>query len=62
MPSCLRLIPGLLEDVIALAPATLAPSTMFIAAISLSDWIKIPPASGILFAIYSVNSFCGVIG
>jgi len=37
MPSCLRLIPGPLEDVMARAPATLAPRTILMAAISLSD-------------------------
>ncbi len=62
MPSCLRLIPGLLDEVIARAPATLAPRTILMAAISLSDWIKTPPVSGTRFAIYSVSSFCGVMG
>ncbi len=63
MPSCLRLIPGLLDDVMARAPATLAPRTMLIAAISLSDWMNTPPGtSGSLRAMYSPSSFCGVIG
>ena len=32
------------------------------AAISLSDWMKTPPAPGIRLAMYSVISFCGVMG
>ena len=32
------------------------------AAISLSDWMKTPPASVMRFAMYSVSSFCGVMG
>ena len=44
MPSCFRLIPGLEEEVIARAPATDAPNTIFIAANSLSDCINILPS------------------
>jgi len=62
MPSCLRLMPGPLEDVIARAPAAAAPSTMLMAAISLSDWMNTPPAAGRRRAMYSVISFCGVMG
>jgi hypothetical protein len=36
IPSCLRLIPGPEEEVIALPPAILAPITIWIEAISLS--------------------------
>jgi hypothetical protein len=36
IPSCLRLIPGLEEEVITLPPAMLAPMTIWIEAISLS--------------------------
>ena len=32
------------------------------AAISLSDWMKTPPASGMRRAMYSVISFWGVMG
>ena len=46
MPSCLRLMPGPLDDVMARAPAAEAPSTMLMAAISLSDWMKTPPDAG----------------
>ena len=62
MPSCLRLMPGPLDDVMARAPAAAAPSTMLMAAISLSDWMKTPPAPGMRRAMYSVISFCGVMG
>ena len=62
MPSCLRLMPGPLDDVMARAPAADAPSTMLMAAISLSDWMKTPPAPGMRLAMYSVISFCGVMG
>ena len=63
MPSCLRLIPGLEEEVIALPPAMLAPITMLMAAISLSAWMKTPPSSfESLSAMYSGNSFWGVMG
>jgi hypothetical protein len=63
IPSCLRLIPGLEEEVIARTPTMLAPYTMFMAAISLSAWTK---AQSFFLArcaaIYSINSFCGVMG
>jgi hypothetical protein len=36
IPSCLRLIPGLEDEVIVLTPARLAPYTIFMAEISLS--------------------------
>jgi len=63
MPSCLRLIPGLDEEVMALLPVMLAPITMLIAASSLSAWMKTPPSiSESLDAMYSVSSFWGVIG
>ena len=45
MPSCLRLMPGPLDEVMARAPAAEAPSTMLMAAISLSDWMNTPPDS-----------------
>jgi hypothetical protein len=63
MPSCLRLIPGPEEEVIALPPAMLAPMTIWTEAISLSAWIKTPPSSfGSLSDIYSGISFWGVMG
>jgi hypothetical protein len=55
-------MPGLEDEVIALAPATEAPKTIFIAASSDSACTKTPPACGILFDMYAVSSFCGVIG
>ena len=55
-------MPGLLDEVIARAPATEAPSTMLMAAISLSDWMKTPPVSPMRLAMYSVSSFWGVMG
>jgi hypothetical protein len=58
MPSCLRLIPGPEEEVIALPPAILAPMTIWIEAISLSAWMKTPPSSfESLPDIYSGTSF-----
>jgi hypothetical protein len=63
IPSCLRLIPGLEEEVIALPPAMLAPMTIWIEAISLSAWMNTPPSNlESLSDIYSGTSFCGVIG
>ena len=63
IPSCLRLMPGLDDDVIALAPVTLAPSTMLMAAISLSAWMNVHPGlRPRLAAMYSVSSVCGVMG
>ena len=46
----------------ARAPAAEAPSTMLMAAISLSDWMNTPPDSGMRLAMCSVSSFCGVMG
>ena len=55
--------PGLDELVMTLAPAIEAPISIFMAAISLSACIKMPSSSlAIAPAIYSVNSFCGVMG
>ena len=49
--------------VMALAPAMEAPMTILTAASSLSAWIKIPSSSlAMALAMYSVNSFCGVMG
>jgi len=63
MPSCFREIPGLEDDVMARAPAAEAPSTILMAAISLSAWMKVPPlARRMLSAMYSVSSFWGVMG
>jgi len=63
IPSCLREMPGLDEDVMARAPAALAPSTMLTAAISLSAWMKVPPSAWrMCSAMYSVSSFWGVMG
>ena len=45
-----------------LAPEAEAPSTMLIAAISLSAWSESPPRLGIFFAMYSESSVCGVMG
>ena len=56
-------MPGLLDEVMARAPATDAPSTMLMAAISLSAWMKLAPGtSAIRFAMYSMSSFWGVMG
>ena len=49
MPSVLRDIPGDDELVIALTPADAAPSTIFIAATSLSACKKVPPSFGSFF-------------
>jgi hypothetical protein len=63
MPSCLRLIPGPEEEVIALPPAMLAPMTIWIEATSLSAWMNTPPSRlESLSDIYSGISFWGVIG
>jgi hypothetical protein len=63
IPSCLRLIPGLEEEVITLTPAMLAPMTIWIEATSLSAWINTPPSNlESLSDIYSGTSFWGVIG
>ena len=63
IPSCLSEIPGLDEEVMERAPAALAPVTMWMAAISLSDWMKTPPSTFLRFsAMYSGSSFCGVMG
>jgi len=63
IPSCLREIPGLEEEVMARAPAALAPTTMCMAATSLSDWTKTPPSTCRRRSdMYSGISFCGVIG
>jgi hypothetical protein len=55
-------MPGPLEEVMARAPATEAPRTMLIAAISLSDWMNTPSMSAMRLAMYSVSSFWGVMG
>ena len=55
-------MPGEEELVIARMPAAAEPRTMLIAASSLSDWMKIPPTSGIRRDMYSGTSFCGVMG
>ena len=47
MPSVLRLMPGEELDVITRTPAAAAPSTMLIAATSLSACKKTPPSLGI---------------
>ena len=57
MPSCLRLIPGLDEDVITRAPAPAAPYTIFIAATSLSACRNVPPTLGSRADMYSGISF-----
>jgi len=62
IPSCLRLIPGEEELVMALFPAAELPKTMDIAAISLSAWMNTRLLAGMCAAIYAVNSFWGVIG
>jgi hypothetical protein len=63
MPSCLRLIPGPEEEVIALPPAMLAPITIWMEATSLSAWMKTPPSNlESLSDIYSGISFWGVMG
>jgi uncharacterized protein YraI len=45
MASCFKLIPGLEEEVIARMPVMLAPITIFMAAISLSAWMKMASSS-----------------
>ena len=55
-------MPGEEDEVIARTPAAAAPSTMFIAATSLSACRQSPPACGRRFAMYSETSDCGVIG
>ena len=63
IPSCLREIPGLEDEVMERAPAALAPATMWMAAISLSDWMKTPPSTLRRCSdMYSGISFCGVMG
>ncbi len=44
--SCIREKPGPLVAVIALTPASEAPTTAPIEAISSSIWIKVPPRAG----------------
>jgi hypothetical protein len=55
-------IPGPDELVMAREPADADPYTILIAAISLSACINVRPRAGMCFAIYAVNSFCGVMG
>ena len=63
IPSCLREIPGLDDEVMERTPAALAPITIWIAAISLSDWMKTPPSTCRKRSdMYSGISFCGVMG
>ena len=62
MPSLLSEMPGDDDDVMTRAPAAEAPSTILMAAISLSACSDSPPRLGICFAIYSESSVCGVIG
>ena len=60
--SCIRLMPGLDEEVMARSPTAAAPYTMLMAAISLSACMKVPPSSGSLRDMNSGISFCGVMG
>ena len=62
MPSCLRLRPGPDDEVMARPPAAAAPCTRLMAASSLSAWINVPSTSGMRADMYSVRSFCGVMG
>ena len=61
-PSCIRLIPGLDEEVIALAPAPAAPYTMLMAASSLYTCMTTITRSLASAVRYSRTSDCGVIG
>jgi hypothetical protein len=58
----MREIPGLEEDVIALAPVAEAPRRKLIEAISLSAWMNSPPNGGRCLERYSGMSFWGVMG
>jgi hypothetical protein len=62
MPSCIRLIPGPEEAVMARTPAEDAPNTIWMAPISLSAGTKTPPDSGSNDDATSAISLAGVIG
>ncbi len=62
MFSCLSEMPGPLEAVIALAPATEAPITAAMLASSSSIWMNLPPRRGSRCDISSVISVAGVMG
>ena len=62
MPSCFRLMPGLDDEVMTRTPVAAPPTTMLMAAVSLSDWTKTPPARRRFAAMYSPSSFWGVMG
>ena len=61
-PSCLRLMPGDEELVMARMPVAAAPRTMLMEAISLSPWRNTPPTSSMRLDMYSGISFWGVMG
>jgi hypothetical protein len=58
----MREIPGLEEEVIALAPVAEAPKSRLIEAISLSAWMNSPPIAGRCLERNSGISFWGVMG
>ncbi len=62
IPSCIRLIPGLDDEVITRAPAPAPPYTILMDATSLSAWRTIMPRLLPSSARYSKISDCGVIG
>ena len=63
MPSCIRLMPGLEDAVMARLPVAEAPKTMLMAASSLSAWMKVPAdLRACSSAAASAISLAGVIG
>ena len=62
MPSCISEMPQLDEEVMAGMPQAPAPSSMLMAATSLSACTNWPPHSGSRRDMVSGISFCGVMG
>jgi len=62
MFSCMSENPGPLVAVMAFTPASDAPMTAPMLAISSSIWMKVPPRAGSLRAMCSAISEAGVMG
>jgi hypothetical protein len=61
-PSCIRLMPGPEDAVMALTPAEAAPKTIWMAPSSLSAGMKTPPDNGKSRDAVSAISLAGVMG